>query len=44
MHRVMRQVPKRAVIANELKEAFAVAPTMDELSEAIRKVKTNPSA
>ena len=44
IHRAIRQVPKREVITNELKEAFAEAPTLDELSEAIRKAKTMSSA
>ena len=37
-------VPKRETITNELKEAFAEAPTLDELTEAIRRAKTNSSA
>ena len=30
--------------ANQLKEAFADAPTLDELAESIRRAKTNSSA
>ena len=44
IHRAIRQKPKRETITNELKEAFAEAPTLDELAEDIQKGKTNSSA
>ena len=31
IHRAIRQVPKREVNNNELKEAFAEVPTLDDL-------------
>ena len=41
IHRAIRQVPKLEVIVNKLKEAFAEPPTLDELSKARQKTKTN---
>ena len=44
IHGAIRRVPKRETITIELKEAFAEAPTLHELTEAIRRAKTNSSA
>ena len=44
IHCAIKRVPRRTEIENELKEAFAEVPNLDEFTEAIRKAKVNSSA